>query len=313
MRKVSHLIIAGVTRAGTTSLFNYLFHHEQICGATLKETRFFLDETYPLPRAHSFTEGYEKYGVFFEDCGKGMVWLEATPDYLYSAGTAKRIFAALPEVGLVFILRDPIARLLSWFRFAKQNGYLDKDLSFDEYVLRQRDAKVIDENTPQEMRALDQGCYSKYLKTYYDVYGADRILITTVEALQGDPQGVLYKICDFAGLDADFYEAYLFEVSNQSFAVRSRILQRSYWHVSKRLRVIVHNRPFVRKVFRMMWHAVRPFYMRYNQATDETLEMATEVRDFLNAYYKEEPQKLAELLGLSEWFWNLPEKAVVRK
>ena len=45
----SFLIIAGASKAGTTSVFNYLANHPQICASVAKETRFFLDLDYPLP------------------------------------------------------------------------------------------------------------------------------------------------------------------------------------------------------------------------------------------------------------------------
>lgn len=42
-------IIGGGSKAGTTSVFNYLADHPEICAADAKETRFFLDADYPLP------------------------------------------------------------------------------------------------------------------------------------------------------------------------------------------------------------------------------------------------------------------------
>ena len=38
---LANLIIAGVTRAGTTSLFEALAWHPDICGSAAKETHYF--------------------------------------------------------------------------------------------------------------------------------------------------------------------------------------------------------------------------------------------------------------------------------
>ena len=42
------LIVAGTTKAGTTSVFNYLARQPQICTAE-REMRVFLDADYPVP------------------------------------------------------------------------------------------------------------------------------------------------------------------------------------------------------------------------------------------------------------------------
>lgn len=39
--KCANLIIAGFGKAGTTSLFEYLSSHPDICGSAVKETKFF--------------------------------------------------------------------------------------------------------------------------------------------------------------------------------------------------------------------------------------------------------------------------------
>ncbi len=44
--KLANLIIAGVNKAGTTSLFYYLSAHPEICGSKDKETCYFLPLLY---------------------------------------------------------------------------------------------------------------------------------------------------------------------------------------------------------------------------------------------------------------------------
>ena len=77
------LIIGGTSKAGTTSVFNYLASHPQICASEEKETRFFLDLDYPLPsELRSEREGALAYLRFFVEAQRqsGEAWkLEATP------------------------------------------------------------------------------------------------------------------------------------------------------------------------------------------------------------------------------------------
>ena len=71
-------IIAGVNKAGTTSLFVSLSTHPDVAPSSIKETRFFLPARYgqPLPPA-------AEWDAYFADAGDRPVHLEATPSYFY--------------------------------------------------------------------------------------------------------------------------------------------------------------------------------------------------------------------------------------
>ena len=132
------LIIGGATRSGTTSLFAYLGHHPQVRAASMKEARFFLDPGYPLPARYRLGDGLDHYATLFGDGTPSEdLWLEATSDYLYSMNTAERIRQALPRARVLMVLRDPVARLLSWYWFARRRGDLESGIDFEPYVRRQ--------------------------------------------------------------------------------------------------------------------------------------------------------------------------------
>lgn len=80
MNEHRYLIIAGTTKAATTSLFNYLADHPEICASNVKETRFFLDADYPLPAKYRFEDGLDKYELYFVHCSASHIRMEATPD-----------------------------------------------------------------------------------------------------------------------------------------------------------------------------------------------------------------------------------------
>ena len=85
VEEFSYLVIGGVPKAGTTSLFAWLSMHPDVCASSLKETRFFLDASSPLPSAKRFTgENLQEYGRFFRDCPKEFtgIRIDTTPDYL---------------------------------------------------------------------------------------------------------------------------------------------------------------------------------------------------------------------------------------
>ena len=73
-------IIAGVNKAGTTSLFVSLSTHPDVAPSSIKETGYFLPARYGAPlEPASVWDGY------FADAGDRPVHLEATPSYFYGA------------------------------------------------------------------------------------------------------------------------------------------------------------------------------------------------------------------------------------
>ncbi len=164
-----YLIIGGTTKAATTSLFTYLADHPAICAATYKETRFFLSSDYPLPSRYRYKGDIEEYNLLFSDSDETQLRMESTPDYLYCEEARERIAASLPSAKLVFSLREPISRLISWYRFAKQIGKLPQTLSFDAYVeLLFTSTNHHNETEEQHLQTLQQGCYTVYLEHYFN-------------------------------------------------------------------------------------------------------------------------------------------------
>lgn len=300
--RASHLIIAGVTRAASTSLFGFLADHPQVCRSTIKETRFFLADDARLPRIASYADGAEKYEQFFPRCQAGMVRMEATPDYLYDAGAAARIRSALPAARVVVVLREPVSRLVSWYRFAKQDGRLPTELSFDDYVKQQQENPRGDATVPQPMRALAQGRYADYLAPWIEQFSDDLLVVCQGE-LKREPAAVMQRICRLAGIDAGFYDGYAFDAVNQSKAMRRPGIERAYKRLIWRVKPWVHNRPALRKPLRMLRRAAEPVLHRANRGEDAGASMSPATREMLERYYGDQPGRLAKMLGREGWSW----------
>jgi hypothetical protein len=247
----NYLIIGGVPKAGTTSLFKYLADHPQVCASSLKETRFFLDPDYPLPVAKRFDgTNLEAYTGFFPHfrAGEHRLMIEATPDYLYSR-SALRIAELLPHAKIIFILRDPVDRLVSWYKYACQRGLIQSGVSFEAYVKSQID-RPITPDTPTCLRALDQGRFEKYLPGLLEAFG-ERILTIRFEDLINDSRRVMDVICEFGGLDASFYNQYQFTAENVSHAVRSVWIDRTYRTLRRGFAFALHDHPMLKDMFKL--------------------------------------------------------------
>ena len=238
----------------------------------------------------------EHYEEYFAGRRAAPVRMEATPDYLYSPGTPMRLAAALPRSAVVFILREPVARLLSWFRFARQTNRLPAGESFDAYVTRQLEG-ALPANPPQPLRALEQGRYAGYVRRFRDALGAERVLVTYYEDLATDPRQVMRAICRFAELDQTVYDGYRFTVRNSTMDLRSPLVHRWYTGLRRHVTKYTHNRPLVHGPLRTLRRALDPWYLRVSARTWPPPRCSQATAERLAAYYADVADDLRTLMG----------------
>src|SRR4051794_31079691 len=126
-----NFIIVGVSRAGTTTMFNALAEHPQVCASTSKETRYFQAVRYgePLPPL-------SEYQAYFRRCSGEPVTMECTPDYFYGGAATAASIKAVCDPRVMIILREPISRLISFFRFMQARLQVPADMTLQQYVER---------------------------------------------------------------------------------------------------------------------------------------------------------------------------------
>lgn len=230
------LIIAGQPKAGTTSLFDWLAQHPDICPSTLKEARFFLDPAYPLNRPFSYNgANLAAYESLFAN-PEASVLLDATPDYMYSNGILA-VAEALPNARLVIILREPVSRLISAFQFFKQRGLVAADQTFDDWITDQS-TQTITDTTPVHMRALDHCDVDRYLAPIRARFGK-RLLTVDLSDLKDAPLTVLNAVCGHVDQPAFDSLPAAHEAKNQSVAPKwpavSRVFDKVHRATSQKL------------------------------------------------------------------------------
>jgi hypothetical protein len=232
-----NLVIAGAPKCGTSSLFDWLVAHPQVCGSTVKEPFFLIDEGNPLRNynCNFHDHGLGAYASFFAHCrGNEKVIAEATTHYIYQH-TALDVLATLPSrPRVVFVLRKPSERILSSFAFSKHNlGNVRADLSFAEFVRRAS-------NEPEEpglqaalgrsayvlVRDLQYSRYVDYLLAWRERLGEDRMRILLFESMRLDPKRVMEGFASWLGIDPSFYAGFDFTPRNKTVSVRSGKVQR---------------------------------------------------------------------------------------
>src|SRR4051794_4150382 len=117
-----NLIIIGGLKCGTTSIHHYLGLHPDVQMSKPKELNFFVEEP-------NWDLGLHWYTARFAD--RHPVRGESSPHYTNLprfSGVAERIQRHCPDTKLLYMVRDPIKRILSHWVHAKGAGYETRDL-----------------------------------------------------------------------------------------------------------------------------------------------------------------------------------------
>jgi hypothetical protein len=269
----------------------------------LKETRFFWQGDYELDGQGRSHGADDNYNDLFPKCKDHQIKLEATPDYLYSSRTADTISNFDGEVRLVFILRDPIDRLRSWYKYASMNGLITEKVNLNEFIKMQITEEV--DSTPQYLRALKHGVYSYYLKEYYKKFNQEKILIVFYEDLQQNPQKLCQDICDFASIKKDYFSDYDFQVHNRSTPVRSLKLHQIFRSTRRGLRSLIHKLPQAsHKRFKFAGNKMASWYQKVNEKNETFAlgELEEDTITTLKSMYSGEANKIKDLCGrMPQW------------
>lgn len=219
-----NLLIAGVGKAGTTSLHWYLSQHPDVCASKVKEIGYFA----PLVEGAGQLPPLEGYRAHFRACSTERYRLEASPQYFHGGARITRAIRDVLEAPKVIVmLRDPVERLWSQYRFMRSRlSDLPDDLSFEGYVERCLEVRRSHDRLGPESRrywAVQGGFYVEHLDPWVETFGDDLRLVFS-ERLAAAPARVFSELCVWLSIDANIRIS--FTVENRTVPVRSRTLQR---------------------------------------------------------------------------------------
>jgi hypothetical protein len=182
-------IVIGAMKCGTTSLYYYLGAHPEIEMSDRKETDFFVAE-------HNYDKGPDWYERRFPEGGRARG--ECSPNYTKAhlfPGVARRMRTLVPDARLVYMVRDPIDRIISHYVGRRAEG--KEPRSFREAVTEP------DNNYVRTSR------YFRQLRPYREAFGDDQIRVWALEDLAARPSEVLRELHRFLGVDPSVAEAQL--------------------------------------------------------------------------------------------------------
>jgi hypothetical protein len=285
------VIVGGAEKAGTTSLYGWLAAHPEVCPSLSKETDYFRGSSVDL-------DGY--LARFPALTSRQHVRLESSPGYLAEADTsASAIARVVPGARMVFVLRDPIDRLQSCYRFYQSRLHLPPGMSLDAYA----DLCLLYVSDPElarkagvadwHLNALARGRYEQALLAFHRGLPASQILLIDYRELAIDVKRTVQRVARFSGIDAGFFDDFAFARENVSFAARNQSLQRAAIYVNDGLETVWRRFPLVKR-------RLLALYKSMNATPPAPASFSASTMARLQAYYAPTHAFLGERFGASD-------------
>lgn len=286
--RLPNLLVAGVPKAGTGSLFAYLTQHPEICRGDRKEVGYL---NYYNPQRHSGEPPpIEAYMAHYIGCRQQRYAIDATPTYSY--GGRPVIDAARQVLGrpkVIITLRNPVDRLWSAYAFQRTLGNITGLQTFDEYlrVCKQRKRDGSDLVPRDHLHGLYIGYYADYIGDWLDAFGDDVRIIFNDEMAR-DPAKVLADLFQWLDIDTAVTETMDLVPRNRTVHARSPRVAKAVFSLKRTADRLGRLHPAVRA-------PLRRAYERVN-AGELPERLTPEMRQHVEDLYRASNEATAQLL-----------------
>ncbi|HSL74325.1 MAG TPA: sulfotransferase [Ilumatobacteraceae bacterium] len=222
LRPLPDLVVIGVKRGGTTSLFRDLERHPAMCPLVPSARR--------LPMMRENMKGVHH---FDGDMSRSMRWYrshfasslsrswrerqvgasftaEASPYYFFHPLAAGRAAAALPATTFLVMLRDPVERTVSHWAEQTRNGVETLPLRdalaaeaerLGDDRIRLTTGALLESHADEQQSYAAQSEYAASLARWTDAVGTDRVLVVFSEDYYRDPRSTLDTVTASIGVE----------------------------------------------------------------------------------------------------------------
>ncbi len=293
-----NFFIAGVPKAGTTALYEYLNPHPDVYFPNKGVYYFCYDLTFrtpPLPESI--------YLNYYKDAGQQKAIGDAAVYNLLSPGAAVKIKAFNREAKIIMMLRNPLQMVYALHREHLSNG--DETIEDFESALNAEPARRKGELVPPHHNCPREALYYSTVAKYYEqvvryksVFAEENLHIIFFDDFKSDTEGEYRKVLRFLGLEEIMPPS--LTVVNPSKVPRSKAYRD----------FLLNPPPLIKSTGRYLLphHSKRREWVMdrlwdLNIKREPRAPLSMEVKQRLLDNYKEGIEKLAELLkrDLSDW------------
>lgn len=184
-----NIVIIGAMKCGTSSLHQYLDLHPSVSMSKVKEPGFFIEE-------RTWPKGVAWYAAQFD--ASAQVRGESTTSYTSAEsfpGVPARMAKVIPDARLIYVVRDPIERLVSHYFHNLNRGREARTLTEMVRDLRHRERSSY----------LERSMYWRQIREFLEYFPASRILVIESADLRERREATMRRVFDFVGVDPDFH------------------------------------------------------------------------------------------------------------
>jgi hypothetical protein len=279
-----NFIVVGVSRAGTTTMFNTLARHPQILSSSTKETRYFQPVRYG-----EALRPVRDYEIYFQRHSGQPVAMESTPDYFYGAATTAAAIKNVCDPRIAVILREPTERLISFFQFMQGRLQVPAAMTLVEYVERCQSIPTAEMNlrARNTYTALWGGQYARFLPSWLETF-PDRCDVLFFDELQLSPMQLLAAQCTRLGIDPALLPPEV-AIDNSASAYRSSTMQRGAAYAARRGQTVLRRHPG-------LYSRARRGYEAVNRAEARKPDIPPTLRREIEAIYAPWNEQLRDQL-----------------
>ena len=186
MKGKVNLLIIGAQKAGTTSLYYYLKQHPSIYFSEVKEVNYFaIDEFYK--------RGVKYYHSFFPNHKNQKIIASAYVHMLPDPKCPERVKEYNPDMKFIVMLRDPMKRAISAYKYAIQNNWEKEEISFTKAFDLESERLKSDKPNYDNMYFYN-GLYYHHLSNWMKHFPKENFIILKDTDLKHNPEQVLSSI-----------------------------------------------------------------------------------------------------------------------
>ncbi|WP_282063786.1 sulfotransferase domain-containing protein [Roseobacter litoralis] len=206
MTALPDYIIVGAMKCGTSTLAAQLGAQDGIFMTTPKEPNFFSNDDI-------YAQGLEWYSDLFAPahpddlCGEASTHYTKHPDY---PDVIPRLQATGARPKLIYMIRNPFSRVVSHYIHEWTEGVINTDLP---------------EALHSHSALISYSCYASQIAPWVATFGAENILILSLEDMQANPQDVLNRTGAFLGKTDLVWQEKLSRVNVSAERIRKFPLQ----------------------------------------------------------------------------------------
>ena len=184
-------VVAGVQKAGTTAIHDFLAQHPQIALLRDQALHFFDKEEHFADKPD--------YKVLVENFDPGRHWKvagEVTADYLYYPRALERIAAYNPNMKIIISLRNPTERAFSQWNMRREKN--QEPLEFIEAL--KRDEEIGISKNPRGNAYIARSLYAPQLEKVLALFPLEQVFVIKYEAFRADPCPIVNDLFAFLGV-----------------------------------------------------------------------------------------------------------------